>query len=162
VDGQGRSEALVTSIDFAQIGSERANYEHLFDPVTGLPTGWVLLIDRIEVGLARCRRTGSLVAVFVLDRPHLPEERFGGVVERIRRQLRSDDTLAKIGPDRLVIVCTDVADDAEAAGLARHIINEAGVICSLGVALGGADDTSADLLFRGVRAATEVILDLPE
>ena len=37
------------SIDYAQIEIERAHYDNLFDPITGLPTGWLLLIDRLEV-----------------------------------------------------------------------------------------------------------------
>jgi GGDEF domain-containing protein len=148
----------MSSIDFAQIGIERARYDSLFDAVTGLPNGWALLIDRLEVALARCRRTGSLVAVFVLDEPRLfCEGRFDGVVASLRAQLRIDDTLARIGDHRLVIVCTDIADDAEAARLARHMIHDAGVICSLGVALGGADDSSDELLARGIVAATQEI-----
>ncbi len=152
----------MSSIDFAQLGIERARYDSLFDTVTGLPNGWALLIDRLEIALARSRRTGSLVAVFVLDTPRLfREERFDGVVANLRRQLRMDDTLARIGADRLVIVCTDIADDAEAARLARHMIHDAGVICSLGVALSDIDDTSDQLLARGIVAATREIPDEP-
>ncbi len=150
----------MSSIDFAQLGAERANYANLFDPVTGLPTGWALVFDRLEVALARCHRTGSLVAAFVLDKPRLPsEERFGGVVRSLREQLRSDDTLARIGQDRLVIVCTDITDDVEAASIARRIINGSGVICSLGVALGGAGDASDELLGRAITAAATRIRD---
>jgi GGDEF domain-containing protein len=148
----------MTSIDFAQLGIERAHYDSMFDAVNGLPHGWALLLDRLEVALARCRRTGSLVAVFVLDEPRLfTEVQFDRVVASLRAQLRADDTLARIGDHRLVIVCTDVADDAEAARLARHLIHDAGVICSLGVALGNADDSSDQLLARGIVAATEDI-----
>jgi GGDEF domain-containing protein len=153
----------MTTIDFAQLGIERAHYNNLFDPVTGLPTGWALLIDRMEVALARTRRTGSLVAAFVLDKPRLAhEERFGGVVQSLRSQLRSDDTLAKIGDDRYVIMCADIADDAEAASLARRIINGSGVICSLGVALSIAGDSSDQLLARAIAAATVELEDEPE
>jgi GGDEF domain-containing protein len=147
----------MTSIEIAQLGMERGHYENLFDPITGLPTGWMLLIDRLEVALARSQRTGSLVAVFVLDRPRLlSEERidFGYAVKSLRRQLRSDDTLAKIGDDRLVIMCADIADDAEAAAFARRIMNDSGVSCSLGVALGRAGETSDQVLARGIAAAT--------
>jgi GGDEF domain-containing protein len=145
----------MTTIDLAQVGIERAHYNNLFDPVTGLPTGWTLLIDRLEIALARSRRTGYLVALFVLDKPRLSsEERFGGVVESLRRQLREDDTLARLGDDRLAILCTDIIDDAEAARLARHIISDVGVTCSLGVALGVPGDTSDTVLARAIGAAT--------
>lgn len=154
----------MASIDLAQVSMERAHYDNLFDPITGLPTGWVLLIDRLEMALARSRRTGSLVAVFVLDRPRLlSDERidFGYAIQSLRRQLRSDDTLAKIGEDRLVIVCADVVDDAEAAAMALRIVHDSGVTCSLGVALGGASDTSDQVLARGIAAATAEFADEP-
>jgi GGDEF domain-containing protein len=154
----------MTSIDLAQLAMERGRYENLFDPVTGLPTGWTILIDRLEVALARTERTGSLVAVFVLDRPRLlSDERidFGYAVQSLRRQLRSDDTLAKIGDDRLAIVCTDIADDAAAASFALRIVNDSGVTCSLGVALGGSGETSDQLLARGIAAATREFEDEP-
>jgi GGDEF domain-containing protein len=152
----------MSSLELVQLAAERTNYNNLFDPVTGLPAGWMLLIDRLEVALARCRRTGLLVAVFVLDNPRVSsDDGFGlvGVVRRLRDQIRSDDTLARIGKDRLVVVCTDVADDAEAACLARHVINDAGVSCSLGVALGGMGESSDGLLERGIRSATAVMAD---
>jgi GGDEF domain-containing protein len=154
----------MSSIDFAQIEIERAHYDNLFDPITGLANGWMLLIDRLEVALARSVRTGYIVAVFVLDRPRLlSDERidFGYAVQSLRRQLRSDDTLAKIGDDRLVIVCTDLVDDAEAATFARRIMNDSGVSCSLGVALSGPGDTSSLLLARGVAAAKQAFEDEP-
>jgi GGDEF domain-containing protein len=152
----------MTSIDFAQLGIERAHYDSMFDAVNGLPHGWALLLDRLEVALARSRRTGSLVAVFVLDEPRLfTEVQFDRVVASLRAQLRVDDTLARIGDRRLVIVCTDVVDDAEAARLARHMIHDAGVICALGVALSNADDSSDQLLARGIVAATteDILVD---
>jgi GGDEF domain-containing protein len=155
----------MSSIDFAQIEIERAHYDNLFDPITGLPTGWMLLFDRIEVALARAERTGSLVAVFVLDRPRLlSEERidFGYAVRNLRQQLRRDDTLAKIGEDRLAIVVADIVDDAEAATFARRIMNDSGVTCALGVALSSAGDSSSLLLARGVAAATVEFEDEPQ
>jgi GGDEF domain-containing protein len=153
------------SIDFAQIEIERAHYDNLFDPISGLPTGWMLLFDRLEMALARSRRTGYVVAVFVLDRPRLlSEERidFGYAVQSLRRQLRDDDTLAKIGEDRLVIVCADIVDDAEAATFARRIVHDSGVTCSLGVALSSAGDSSSLLLARAVAAATREFEDEPQ
>jgi GGDEF domain-containing protein len=158
--GYALAEAAMSIIDLAQVGIERAHYNNLFDPVTGLPTGWVLLIDRLEMALARCRRTGNFVALFVLDKPRLSSDAaFPAVVQALRLQLRGDDTLARIGDDRLAIMCTDVADDSAAAFLARRLINDAGVTCSLGVALGGPGDSSDQLLARGIAAATEEFHD---
>jgi GGDEF domain-containing protein len=146
----------MSSVDFAQLGIEWAAYDSLFDRITGLPNGWALLIDRLEVALARSRRTRTLVAVFVLDRPRLfGDELFGKVVTNLRAQLRPDDTLARIGPHRLAILCTDINNDDEAAQLVRRILHDSGVICTLGIALSRRPDTSGALLTRAIVAATE-------
>jgi len=148
----------MTSIDLAQLGIEWTRYGSLFDQATGLPTGWGFLFDRLEVALARSRRTDTLVAIFVLDEPRLyGEHRFEHVVAALHEQLRDGDTIARIGPHRLVVVCTDIGRDEEAAQLARQMLNDAGVICTLGVALGDADETSDQLLARGIVAATQVV-----
>jgi GGDEF domain-containing protein len=148
----------MSSIDLAQLGIEWTRYGSLFDEGTGLPTGWGFLFDRLEVALARTRRMGTLVAVFVLDEPRLPtEHRFEQVVTSLRAQLRAGDTIARIGEHRLAIVCTDIRRDDEAAQLARRMLSDAGVLCMLGVALGDADDTSDQLLARGIVAATQVL-----
>jgi GGDEF domain-containing protein len=148
----------MTSVELAQLGIEWTRYGSLFDQATGLPTGWGFLFDRLEVALARTRRTGTLVALFVLDEPRLfREHRFEEVVVSLQAQLRAGDTIARIGDHRLAIVCTDISGDDEAAQLARRMLYDAGVICTLGVALGDADDTSDQLLTRGIVAATENI-----
>jgi GGDEF domain-containing protein len=148
----------MSSIDLAQLGIEWTRYRSLFDECTGLPSGWGFLFDRLEVALARTRRTGTLVAVLVLDQPHLStEHRFEHVVESLRAQLRAGDTIARIGEHRLAVVCTDIHRDDEVAQLARQMLSDAGVICTLGVALGDADDTSDQLLARGIQAATQVL-----
>jgi len=149
---------MSSTIDLAQLGIEWARYGSLFDEGTGLPTCWGFLFDRMEVALARTRRTGTLVAVFVLDEPRLSgEHRFEHVVASLHAQLRAGDTIARIGDHRLAIVCTDIRDDDEAAQLVRRMLSDAGVICTLGVVLGDADDTSYQLLARGIIAATQVL-----
>jgi GGDEF domain-containing protein len=145
----------MSSVELTQLGIEWTRYGSLFDQATGLPSGWGFLFDRLEVALARTRRTGTLVALFILDEPRLSiEHRFEDVVSSLRAQLRAGDTIARIGEHRLVIVCTDILRDEEAAQLARQVLADAGVICTLGVVLGGPDDESDQLLARGIAALT--------
>jgi len=149
---------MTTSIDLAQLGIEWTRYGSLFDQATGLPSGWGFLFDRLEVALARTRRNDTRVAILVLDEPRLDgEHRFEQVVVALQAQLRAGDTIARIGPHRLVVVCSDLRRDEEIAQLARQMLNDAGVRCALGVAIGDADDTSDQLLARGIIAATEVL-----
>jgi GGDEF domain-containing protein len=58
----------MTSVDMGWLEIERARYEMLLDPLTGLPR-WGLLLDRTAVALARARRSGTTVAIFVIEDP---------------------------------------------------------------------------------------------
>jgi GGDEF domain-containing protein len=154
----GKGLAMTTSIDLAQLGIEWTRYTSLFDQATGLPSGWGFLFDRIEVALARSHRTGTRVAVLVLDDARLyGEHRFDQVVAALQPQLRAGDSICRIGPLRLAVICSDIERDDEVALLARRMLNDAGVICQLGVALDQPGDTGDQLLARGIRAATDVL-----
>lgn len=149
----------MTSVDLGWLEIERARYELLFDTLTALPK-WTLLMDRTAVALARSRRTDKQVAVFVFDDPHFD----GGprdmkrVVATLQSCIRPDDTLARIGDRCFAVVCNEIQADEDAALVARRMIYGSGVICGLGVALGGADDTPEMLIGR---ALLEVIRTSP-
>jgi len=127
----------MSSVDFAQMGIEWAAYDSMFDRITGLPNGWALFIDRLEVALGaqpshpdvrgglRARPTPACSATSSSARSWRTSA----------AQLRPDDTLARIGPHRLAILCTDIRHDDEAAQLVRRILHDSGVICTLGIAL---------------------------
>jgi GGDEF domain-containing protein len=149
---------MTTSIDLAQLGIEWTRYGSLFDQATGLPTGWGFLFDRLEIALARSQRTRTRVAVLVLDDARLyGEHRFEHVVAALQPQLRPGDSICRIGPHRLAVICTDIEADNEVAQLARHMLNDAGVMCNLGVAMSEPGDTGDQLLARGIVAATQVL-----
>jgi GGDEF domain-containing protein len=144
----------MTSVDLASLEIERARYEMLFDPVTGLPR-WGLFFDRTAVALARARRSDRSVAVFVLEDPRL----LGGphdirrVVELLQNQLRPDDSLARLGPSRFGVVCNDLSSDEDAALVARRLVYSSGIVCGLGVALGGELEAPEVVIARAMRAA---------
>jgi GGDEF domain-containing protein len=150
----------MTSVDLALLEIEHARYEHLFDPQTRLAK-WALLLDRTTIALARSRRTGSQVALFVLDEPHFgsgPND-LSGIVATLLPRLRPDDTLARIGDLRLAVMCNEMRADEDAALVARRLIYETGIICGLGVALGATDDTPDGLISRALRELSRSALD---
>jgi GGDEF domain-containing protein len=151
------SDVLGMAIDAPQAVPVDAcrTYESLFDPETGLP-GWVLLLDRTEVALTRATRNGTQVLVAVIHQPRVPSGRkadMGETADAIRSQLRRDDTIARVDPDTLVVVCNDLEADTDAAQVARRFVAHARVTCDLGITLSGGHDDARSLLELVVRDA---------
>jgi diguanylate cyclase (GGDEF)-like protein/PAS domain S-box-containing protein len=145
----------------------------LHDPLTGLPNR-TLLLDRIEVALARSARTGRSVAVLFLDldrfklindsRGHAAGDAvLWRVAERLRAAVRPSDTVGRLGGDEFVIVCDDADGVWEATVLGERLIqtlkepvevegDEVFVTVSIGIAI--AEGTiSADELLRDADVA---------
>jgi GGDEF domain-containing protein len=145
----------MTSVDLGWLEIERARYESLLDTLTGLPR-WGLLIDRTSVAIARAQRSGTEVAVFVLDQPHFPDRAYDllAVVQALQDRLRPDDTLAIIGERRFAVVCNDIRADEDAAHVARRLVYDSGLVCSgLGVALGAKQERPEQVIARALLAA---------
>ena len=146
----------MTYLDRRVLEAERSRYEQLLDRHTGLPK-WELLFDRTATALARARRNGLGVAVFVLGDPKLEvgRTRIRAVVDALRERLRTDDTVARIGEHRLAVLCNEIREDEDAALVARRLVYGAGIACSLGVALATPEDTPRSLLGRALAEAAK-------
>ena len=112
------------------------------DSLTGLPNR-SLLIDRIEHAIDRSRRSHSLMAVLFLDIDDfkLVNDTLGHeagdlllveMTPRLRAALRPGDTVARFGGDEFVVLCEDVASEADAMLIAARIASA----CSRPVMLG--------------------------
>jgi GGDEF domain-containing protein len=143
-----------TAFETAWLDDERARHRSLLDSLTGLPRG-TLLIDRTTVALARARRHGRDVALFVLDDPRFPTGAHDvrRVAEVLSSALRPDDTLARIATRQFAVVCNDMRADEDAAQVARRLVYQCGLVCGLGVALSTAHDTPEALIERALLAA---------
>ena len=143
-------------VDQAWLAPERAHYERLLDSSTGLPR-WSLLIDRISVALARGRRNGRDVGVFVLEHPHFRTGAYDlqRVVKLLQSRLRPDDTLARIGLRRFAVVCNDIGEDEDAASVAHRLVYGSGLECGLGIALSEGADTAEAIIGRAIVAAMQ-------
>jgi diguanylate cyclase (GGDEF)-like protein len=145
----------------------------LHDPLTGLPNR-ALLLDRIEVALARSARIEKSVAVLFLDldRFKLINDSWGhaagdvvlrAVAERLRAAVRPSDTVGRLGGDEFVVVCEDAVTLWEATVLGERLIRtlqepfeveggEVFVTVSVGIAIAD-QTTSADGLLRDADVA---------
>ena len=101
------------------------------DPLTGLPNRRGLT-DHLEQTLAGSEAEGSHLALIFCDLDRFKEinDRFGHgvgdellleVSQRLQRQLRSGDILARIGGDEFVVLVTNIKDDSDAYLLAERM-----------------------------------------
>jgi diguanylate cyclase (GGDEF)-like protein/PAS domain S-box-containing protein len=109
----------------------RLAHQATHDPLTGLPNR-LLLLDRLEVALARSERSGRRVAVLFLDLDHFKvvndslghtcgDELLVTVAARLRAVVRPGDTVARFGGDEFVVLCEDITQDGDAHTIAERV-----------------------------------------
>ncbi|MGA7986846.1 MAG: EAL domain-containing protein [Candidatus Dormiibacterota bacterium] len=117
---------------------ERLAFSVLHDSLTGLPNR-ALFIDRVRSALVRAPRYGWSTAVLAINLDHFADVaiRLGeGSADRLLLQVaqrlevtlrpydivaRPVDTLARLGGDRFLLMCEDMADANAAAAVANRI-----------------------------------------
>lgn len=141
----------------------------LHDPLTGLANR-ALFSDRLDQAIARTQRTGEQLAVLFidLDRFKLINDSFGhtfgdevlkDVAARLKKQIRKDDTVARIGGDEFLMLVAPVDSPDAAAAVARKLIEllrcpyagpqgEITLTVSIGISLCPDDGTAAEDLVR--------------
>ena len=113
-----------------QDSSDRSRASLLHDPLTGLPNR-ILLLERLEHALLRGRRSGTMAVVLFtnLDEFTLVNDTYGhrvgdellvAAAERLGRQLRPADTLARLSGDEFAILCEDLVETAEVTAIAAR------------------------------------------
>jgi diguanylate cyclase (GGDEF)-like protein/PAS domain S-box-containing protein len=172
----GVSVGAVTT--FRDIGERKryiAEIEHKsnFDALTGLPNR-NLLTDRIAQGIARCRESGALLAVILinLDRFKAVNDSLGhaagdNLLQEAARRFAAvtpgDVTLARNEGDEFVVVA-DTDDEQTVTRLARELLGALAEPCrlaqrqffltaSLGVALYPRDGGNSEMLLHNAAAA---------
>ncbi len=113
--------------------AERAlAHQALHDPLTGLPNR-SLLLDRIELALARSVRTGENVTVILIDLDGFKDvnDTLGHgagddllriVARRLLQTLRDADSVARLGGDEFVVVAETSTDALHASTVASRIL----------------------------------------
>ncbi len=121
-----------------RVAEERLAFHALHDTLTGLPNR-DLFIDRLRTALVRAPRYGWSTAVLAINLDHFADLaiRLGDgsadkllleVAQRLEVTLRPYDsvarpvdTLARLGGDRFLLLCEDIADEAAATAVANRI-----------------------------------------
>jgi diguanylate cyclase (GGDEF)-like protein/PAS domain S-box-containing protein len=142
---------------------ERLARRALTDPLTGLPNRLVLQ-DKLEQALARCRRDGTQVGIVFIDLDHFKslndvfghdagDEVLRQLAVRLSEAIRDGDTAVRLGGDEFVVLCERDVDLAGVQSLATRLKTElsrpyeltwgeASLSCSFGLTIGNGPDPS--------------------
>jgi diguanylate cyclase (GGDEF)-like protein len=154
---------------------ELARHAALHDPLTGLPNR-TLAIDRLDLALARRRRTGAATVALLLidlDRFTMINESLGhrtgdqvlrGLAGRLRKALRVSDTAARMSADEFAVVCESEGGVHDVVELAQRIGVEFGrpleidggervFTASIGIAVAESLKDTASSMLRDADAA---------
>lgn len=117
--------------DISVLKAARERFEHLahHDPLTGLPNR-LLFNARLDHALERAQRSGERVAVLFIDLDRFKpvndtlgheagDDLLKQVSERLRENIRRQDTVARLGGDEFTLLLEEVQDRSGAERLAR-------------------------------------------
>jgi diguanylate cyclase (GGDEF)-like protein len=119
----GMFAALVSAALYREALEQKLETQSLYDALTGLPNRRLMMI-RLQEAHDRARRSGSLVAVGVIDLDGFKQvnDRFGhsagdaalvAVAGGIKKNLRSHEMVARFGGDEFVVVLEDAKGISE-------------------------------------------------
>ncbi len=132
-DNPVQQVGMIQDITERKATEEYINNLAFYDPLTQLPNRR-LLQERIKHGIEIDHRTGSQIAVLMMDLDKFKavndslghaagDELLKQVAERIKSRLREVDTIARLGGDEFVIVMEDVTHDEYIAHVANNVIH---------------------------------------
>ncbi|HTS02875.1 MAG TPA: diguanylate cyclase, partial [Thermoanaerobaculia bacterium] len=144
------------------------------DALTDLPNR-VLFNDRLSLAILHAQRRRQALVVMFLDLDHFKrvndtlghsagDELLVKVADRLRRCIRQDDTVARVGGDEFLLLLNGITREADAAGMARKILailaepfliqkRELFVEASIGIGMYPADGADAETLVTNVDTA---------
>src|SRR4051794_2633440 len=126
---QSMADLLASALD-REDSETRMRHQSLHDALTGLPNR-SLFYDRVEHAFARAQRSGSLVAVFLLDVDQFKtindslgheagDDLLIALSARLQHVVRGSDTVARLGGDEFVVLC-EIESESEAVHVAERI-----------------------------------------
>ncbi len=158
---QGLSRSLQESNDRLQDANEELKHRAFADPLTGLPNR-LLFEDRLEHALVRLDRLGregvtERIGILFLDLDGFKpvNDSFGhatgdkilrSVGERLVREARESDTVARVGGDEFLFLLENIADVAVCTTVAGRVIatlsrpfevlgKQVEIACSIGIVI---------------------------
>ena len=167
-------EGTLEDITARKAAENRVQFLAYHDALTGLPN-LSLLHDRLAQALARARREKSSLALLYVDLDGFKlindtlGHSFGDlllqeVAQRLKKWVREQDTVARIGGDEFLLLLTsakEAADVAAAAERMAHTISTDVVIqgrsltlsCSIGISIFPEHGSDVDTLIKNADAA---------
>jgi len=156
------------------LADEQMSQLAYYDSLTGLPNR-ALLRDRLRHSMAEADRRHHLVAILFidLDRFKLINDSLGhaagdallqGVADRMRRSVRSGDTIARLGGDEFTVVLTGIEHIDQVTLVAQKLLDQFAAPfvvegheyyanASIGITIYPWDDSSIDTLLKNADAA---------
>jgi diguanylate cyclase (GGDEF)-like protein/PAS domain S-box-containing protein len=149
-------------------------YQLYHDLLTNLPNR-TLFRDRLNMAMAQSKRTGKKLALFYLDMDRfkvindslghfIGDELLQSVAQRLRRELREADTLARVGGDEFNLLIPEINDMQDARNLAEKILRitaepfnikgqEIYISFSIGISIYPLDGDTKDTLIKNADIA---------
>ncbi len=126
-----RASVLGRDVSDERAALDELAYKATHDALTGLPNR-SLLVDHLELALARSARERTPVAVLFIDLDRFKEvnDTYGHdagdrllreLGQRMAAVLRPSDTVARLGGDEFVVLCEDIGGEVDAVAIAERI-----------------------------------------
>lgn len=171
----GVMEGTIIDITDRKYVQEQMEFRAYHDILTGLPNR-ILFHDRVDVALARARRSGQPAAIMFLDLDEFKSvnDRLGHeigdrllqvVAARLVNSVRQEDTVGRLGGDEFTVLLSGVSSDGSGAStVARKILDtvsetiiidthELSVQTSIGIALYPGDGFDTETLLKSADRA---------
>ncbi len=172
--GEAVMEGSLIDITDRKRAEQQRWHQANHDALTDLPNR-VLFNDRLSLSILHAQRRRQSLAVMFLDLDHFKrvndtlghsagDELLVKAADRLRRCIRSDDTVARVGGDEFLLLLNGIEREADAATMARKILQvisepfliqkrELFVEASIGIGLYPGDGKDAEMLVANVDTA---------
>jgi diguanylate cyclase (GGDEF)-like protein/PAS domain S-box-containing protein len=173
-DGVVVHDGTVEDITERKAAQQQVNYLAYYDALTGLPNR-MLLRDRLNTAVAAASRRGCGAALLFLDldRFKIINDSLGHsvgdlllqqVANRLKNEIRQEDTVARVGGDEFLIVLTSAESVDQVMGIATRIVesitgefaiqgHSLNITCSLGISMFPEHGQDGETLIKNADAA---------
>jgi diguanylate cyclase (GGDEF)-like protein/PAS domain S-box-containing protein len=167
-------EAVMFDVTEQRRATQMLEFQAHHDSLTALPNR-SLVIDRLNVALARAKRHRRPVAVLMVDVDHfeminttfghgIADRLLKAVADRLSSCVREEDAVGRFGSDEFMVVLAEVVTETDAAIAAQRILDSISrqfsvdghnidVKASIGIAVTPQDGSSVDVLVKNATSA---------